>query len=539
MTDERSTEDSATIEKAIVKRKKGISPIWILPIVAALIGAWLLYKGIVDAPIKTVINFDTAEGITAGKTKVLYKGLQAGMVKSVNINPDLKTVDVVVDFDRRAKNLLLDTTEFWLVQPRISLQGITGLGTLLKGDHIAMRTGQGKGKRARRFKALTEPPTIPESAPGLHLTLISEDLSSISHGSPVYYKKEQVGDVQSYKLSDDEQHIEIKIYIHPEHSHLVKKHSRFWNASGIEVEGSTSGVKIRTQSMVSILAGGIAFFTPETGAESRKAESGAKFNLYTDYDSAHETGVAIQITFKGAQGLEENTTIKYRGINVGTVDSVVLSKSLDKVVVSAHLDPHARAFAREGTRFWIVEPEVGLAKVSHLGTLITGNYIEVRPAKKKGKFKWKFVGLLTPPMEKPTKTGLNIKLTADQLGSIKEGDKVYYREIVVGHVASYELAKTADQVLIHVSIQQRFAPLVRKNTVFWNASGIGVNWSLFKGLHVHTESLESILAGGVAFATPDNDKMGNRAKENAVFPLQAEVKDEWLKWKPTIKLPDK
>jgi len=87
MTNERSTEDSATIEKAIVKRKKGISPIWILPIVAALIGAWLLYKGIVDAPIKTVINFDTAEGITAGKTKVLYKGLQAGMVKSVNINP--------------------------------------------------------------------------------------------------------------------------------------------------------------------------------------------------------------------------------------------------------------------------------------------------------------------------------------------------------------------------------------------------------------------------------------------------------------------
>jgi paraquat-inducible protein B len=538
MTDERSNEDSATIEKAIVKRKKGISPIWILPIVAALIGAWLLYKGIVNAPIKTVINFDTAEGITAGKTKVLYKGLQAGMVKSVNINPDLKTVDVVVDFDRKAKNLLLDTTDFWLVQPQVSLQGITGLGTLFKGDYINMRSGKGKGKRARRFKALAKPPTIPDSAPGLHLTLTAEDLSSISHGSPVYYKKEQVGDVQSYKLSKDQQHIEIKIHIRTKYNHLVKKHSRFWNASGIEVEGGASGLKIRTQSMVSILVGGIAFFTPEAVGDGRKAANGDNFKLYTDYDSAHETGVAIQITFKGG-GLDENAKIQYRGITVGTVDSVVLSKSLDKVVVSAHLDPHVRAFAREGTRFWIVKPEVGLAKVSHLGTLITGKYIEVRPAKKKGKFKWKFVGLQTPPMEKPTKTGLNIKLTAEQLGSIKEGDKVYYREIVVGHVASYELAKTADQVLIHLNIQQRFAPLVRKNTVFWNASGIGVNWSLFKGLHVHTESLESILAGGVAFATPDNDKMGNRAKENAVFPLHAEVKDEWLKWKPTIKLPDK
>jgi len=536
MTDEKPTEDSATIEKAIVKRKRGISPIWILPIVAALIGAWLLYKGIVDAPVKIVINFDTAQGITAGKTKVLYKGLKAGMVKSVHLNRDLKSVDVVVDFDPRGKNLLRDTTEFWLVKPRVSVQGITGLGTVLRGDYIDMRATEGKGKPARRFKALAEPPSIPENAPGLHLTLMSEDLASFSRGTPVYYnKKIEVGKVQSYKLADDQKHTEINIYILPEYSHLVKKHSRFWNASGIEVEGGLSGLKIRTQSMVAILAGGITLFTPETVGDGRKAENGDNFKLYTDYDSAHETGVAIQITFKGG-GLDENAKIKYRGITVGTVDSVVLSKSLDKVVVSAHLAPHAGAFAREGTRFWIVEPEVGLAKVSHLGTLITGKYIEVRPAKKKGKFKWKFVGLQTPPMEKPTKTGLNIKLTADQLGSIKEGDKVYYREIVVGHVASYELAKTADQVLIHVNIQHRFAPLVRKNTVFWNASGIGVNWRLFKGLHLHTESLASILAGGVAFATPDNDKMGKRAKENAVFPLHAEAKDEWLKWKPTIKL---
>ena len=536
MTDEKPTEDSATIEKAIVKRKRGILPIWILPIVAALIGAWLLYKGIVDAPVKIVINFDTAQGITAGKTKVLYKGLKAGMVKSVHLNRDLKSVDVVVDFDPRGKNLLRDTTEFWLVKPRVSVQGITGLGTVLRGDYIDMRAREGKGKPVRRFKALAEPPSIPESAPGLHLTLMSEDMASFSRGTPVYYnKKIEVGKVQSYKLADDQKHTEINIYILPEYSHLVKKHSRFWNASGIEVEGGLSGLKIRTQSMVAILAGGITLFTPETVGDGRKAENGDNFKLYTDYDSAHETGVAIQITFKGG-GLDENAKIKYRGITVGTVDSVVLSKSLDKVVVSAHLAPHAGAFAREGTRFWIVEPEVGLAKVSHLGTLITGKYIEVRPAKEKGKFKWKFVGLQTPPMEKPTKTGLNIKLTADQLGSIKEGDKVYYREIVVGHVASYELAKTADQVLIHVNIQHRFAPLVRKNTVFWNASGIGVNWRLFKGLHLHTESLASILAGGVAFATPDNDKMGKRAKENAVFPLHAEAKDEWLKWKPTIKL---
>jgi len=179
MTDNKPNEESVTMEKAIVKRKKSISPIWLLPLVAALIGVWLLYKGIVEAPIKVVINFETAGGITAGKTKLLYKGLKTGVVGSVQIGPDLKSVDVAVDFDRSAESLLGSETEFWLVKPQVSLEGISGLGTLVAGDYIAMRPADGHGRPTRKFKALATPPPIPEKAPGLHLILNAKNLASV------------------------------------------------------------------------------------------------------------------------------------------------------------------------------------------------------------------------------------------------------------------------------------------------------------------------------------------------------------------------
>ncbi len=535
MTDKKPQEETLRAEQAVVKQKRGISPIWILPIVAALIGGWLLYKGIVEAPIEVVINFDTGEGITAGKTKVIYKGLNAGVVKSLKMNPDLKSVDVTVEFDLRAKPALLSNTEFWLVKPRLSLTEVSGLGTVLKGNYIAMRVNDWDDKQARKFKALSEPPPVSEDTPGLHLTLVSNNLS-VGHGSPVYYKKIEVGDVQSYKLSENKQEVKTKIYIHPQYSHLVNEKTRFWNAGGISVSGGLSGLKIRTESLETVLTGGLAFFTPENESNAPAAQNDHIFTLYDDYESAHQTGVQIKITFDSVDGVGKDTEVKYHGITVGDVDSVAFGPSLEKVTLSVHLDRNASVLASEGTQFWVVKPEFGLSKISHLGTLITGVYIAIMPAMKKGEPKYDFIGQRKPPSEKPAEWGLNIILTSNQLGSIKVGDKVYYREIVVGEVSSYELADFSDHVRIYLNIQRRYTPLVREKSVFWNASGIGVDFGLFSGLEIQTESLESMMSGGIAFATPDNDDMGERVNENAVFPLHTEMNEHWLKWKPNIKL---
>ena len=351
MTEVKSKKESPGVENAVIKRKKGISPIWILPLVAALIGVWLIYKGIVEAPIKVVINFETAGGITAGKTKVLYKGLKTGVVKSVQIGPDFKSVDVAVDFDRSAESLLHSNTEFWLVRPRVSLEGISGLGTLVAGDHIAMRPADGHGQPARKFKALAAPPAIPENAPGLHLTLNSRDLASVQVGSPVYYKRIAVGDVQSYKLVEDEQQIAIRIYIRPQYTQLVNEHTRFWNASGIEVDGSLSGFKIRTQSFTSMLMGGIAFFTPETASEGRLAKNGDQFELFKDFQAA-EAGTPIRIRFATAEGLVEGQTkVMFKGMTVGYVKRLIPLPDLLEMDAEVIIHPRAERFLLSDTQF--------------------------------------------------------------------------------------------------------------------------------------------------------------------------------------------
>ena len=237
-----------------------------------------------------------------------------------------------------------------------------------------------------------------------------------------------VGRVSGYELRAASDNVIIHADIARHYAHLVRKKSVFWNAGGISIHGGLfSGAQIDLESLQSLLAGGIAFYTPEHESKGQPAGQGETFKLYADLESARQ--------------------------------------------------------------------------------------IE--------------------PADQP---GLKVILRADRLGSITKTNNVFYREIVVGKVSGYELAATADHVLIYVEIEHRFAPLVRKNSVFWNASGIDVHFGLFSGAEIHTESLKSILAGGIAFATPNEDNMGQRVQQNAVFELYPKVKDEWLKWTPKIRL---
>jgi paraquat-inducible protein B len=218
------------------------------------------------------------------------------------------------------------------------------------------------------------------------------------------------------------------------------------------------------------------------------------------------------------------------------VESVAFSPSLEEVILSARLDDNAATLAREGTQFWVVKVEFGLAAIRNLGTIVTGDYIAIRPTEEGGESTYEFEGLRKPPVEEPAQWGLTIVLVNDNRGSISVGNKVFYRDIVVGEVTSYELAETGDHVRIYLNIQQRYAPLVREHSVFWNASGVDVNFGLFSGLEINTESFEAILAGGIAFATPDNADMGEQAKQHAVYSLQPKGEDEWRLWKPRIEL---
>ena len=239
---------------------------------------------------------------------------------------------------------------------------------------------------------------------------------------------------------------------------------------------------------------------------------------------------------QSGDGLNPGTAIRFKGIEVGKVESVELTDDLKAVLLNARVIKASARIASAGSQFWVVKPELGLVRTANLDTLVSGQYLEVLPADKPGKAQTYFEARPQAPSAEAREEGLRLVLSAARRGSIKPGVVVSYREVPVGKVTDFELGPTSDRVLIHVLIEPRYAPLVRSGSRFWNASGIGVDAGLFKGVKVRTESLEALLEGGIAFATPDNAVMGGPAQPGQTFALNDEVNEEWLKWAPKIRL---
>ena len=255
---------------------------------------------------------------------------------------------------------------------------------------------------------------------------------------------------------------------------------------------------------------------------------------YLVYQRVQEFGPKITIRFRNGGGLKiGETPIKYRGVTIGEVRGVELSKDNQRVEVSARLKRSAMSIAREGALFWIVRPEVGVGTISGLATIVTGPHIEALPGS--GASKSEFVGLENAPVSVEQK-GLKVFLLASRLASLKAGSPVYYRGIEVGAVQKADLSTNATAVVIHVLIRQRYANLVRTGSKFWNASGVDVKLGLFRGAEISVESLRSLVSGGIAFATP-NDPKSVPVRDGIIFHLEEEAKKEWLEWTPILPIP--
>jgi len=254
---------------------------------------------------------------------------------------------------------------------------------------------------------------------------------------------------------------------------------------------------------------------------------------YLVYDRIRQAGPVITIRFKDGSGMRPGQTpIKYRGVTVGEVVAVELSEDQKSVEVKARLKHNAESIARGGTVFWIVRPEVGVGSISGLSTVITGPEIQALPGS--GESMSEFSGLESAPAALEMQ-GLKVILRASHLGAPQRNSPVYYRGIEVGVVQETDLSPDATSAEVHVIIRQRYARLVRTDSVFWNASGASVHAGLFSGLEFKLESLKALAAGGVAFATAGNSN-AIPAKAGMVFTLNPEPKKEWLEWAPQIKL---
>lgn len=485
-----------------------------------------------QAGIRIKVHLTDYEGLQAGRTPVMYKGIQVGSMKTLKIDDGLDGAMAELTLDPLAEDYLVEGTQFWVVKPSISLAGITGLEALVKGNYIAIRPGEKGARPQREFEARAKAPPLDLKAPGLHLVLFADTLGSLEIGSPVTYRQVKVGSVQSYQFARNSKRILIGVHIEKEYAGLVNGSTRFWNASGITLTGGLSGIKIKSESLQTLMAGGIAFDTPQKNVPLKRHIP--RFRLLENEEAANRAGTLVTIRVDRADGLKPGTPIRFRGLDVGSIESVDLTSDLQAVLLRARITDAADRIARAGTQFWVVKPAFGLVRTENLDTLIGGQYLEVQPALKSQGPQRDFIALPEAPEVVGQEVGLPLTLSASRRGSIKPGVPVTYREVQVGKVTGYELGQSADRVLIHILIEPRYAALVRGGSRFWNSSGFGFDWGLFKGATVRTESLETLIDGGIAFATPDGEQMGNPARPQQTFALFDKPDDAWLQWAPKI-----
>ncbi len=498
---------------AVETRKSRISIVWLLPLIALFLGSWLIFENFLEEDLTIQIHFESGAGLVAGKTALKHKGVHIGSVSTFRLDDDLKGVTAKVIVDKNAGSALNENTKFWLVEPRISLQGISGLETLVGGSYIAMLPGD--GKPVKEFQALKEPPPLSTSEPGLHLTLKTDDLGSIHLGAPVHFRKLIVGDVQNYAINSEADGIDIRIHIKEEYKHLVKKNAHFWNCSGVSLSGDLGGLTVKAESIASIISGGIAFFHPENEDVAPPAENHNVFKLYEDYNSA-DAGIPVSIIFDSASGLiEGKTRVLYKGVEAGRLNKLILNNNLNSIVGEFHFAPGLEYALNENTKFWVVKPRFSLTEVSGLDTIVSGNYIGMS-FKKGEEDKRSYEILPEPPAINNGAEGTRLILTSSDLGSISRGTTIYYRKLPVGQVLDYHLTRNKQKILININIEKPYKKLINKSSRFWNISGISVKGD-FNGIDIRTESLESIISGGIAFSTSDVD--AEKVVNNYTFEL--------------------
>src|SRR5215469_16917256 len=258
MADPQTPSGSIPESRAVARKKTRLSLVWTIPIVATVVGLWVAVTRIRSEGPKITIVFQSAEGLEAGKTKINYRGVDIGTISAIRLSDDHKQVITTAQMAPHTEVFLVEDSRFWVVRPRISGANVTGLGTLISGAYVGVEIGSSK-KQKRAFIALETPPVIAGQLPGRLFVLKTTTLGSLDTGTPIYFRRFQVGEVVSYDLDKDGRSITVKVFVRAPYDQYVNPNTRFWHASGIDVSLSAGGLKVQTQSVLSILVGGIAF----------------------------------------------------------------------------------------------------------------------------------------------------------------------------------------------------------------------------------------------------------------------------------------
>jgi paraquat-inducible protein B len=324
------TDNPSIAVHASTRRSRRLSVIWVIPLVAIGIGAWLAWDTLSKRGPTITISFDTAEGLQAGQSQLKFKEIVLGTVQSLTLTPDHSRVLVGVATTRQAKPLLTDQTVFWVVKPRLFAGNISGLSTVLSGAYIGMLPGQSAGKQQRQFTGLENPPVLEAAVPGHVFKLKASRLGSISLGSPVSFRDLDVGEVLGWEIADMAESVTILAFVRSPFDSYVHDDTRFWNASGVSLKLSSAGVELQLESLRALLLGGIAFDTPAGQAGAAVSADQHVFPLFADRDTANAASYtrkipAVSYFSSSVRGLGPGSEVTMHGLVVGHVTDVRLS----------------------------------------------------------------------------------------------------------------------------------------------------------------------------------------------------------------------
>ncbi|WP_397448757.1 intermembrane transport protein PqiB [Pseudomonas sp. NA-150] len=486
MPDHSNTPVTPTPGAPEVKRRRfNVSLVWLVPIIAALVGVSMVIHNARMAGPTITISFLTAEGLEANKTQVKYKNVVIGKVTVITLSDDRSHIDATVDLNATAKSFAVEDSRFWVVRPRIGAGGVSGVDTLLSGAFIGADAGV-SNNNLDHFTGLETPPPITYGEKGTHYTLHTEDLGSLDVGSNVYYRRIPVGEVVSFKLSDDGKGLDVQVFVNAPYDKFVTTNSRFWNASGIDVSLTAGGLKVNTQSLSSIIAGGIAFVEPKYSPNPELAKEHTDFTLFADQDTAlaPPDGVPryIQMRFdQPLRGLVVGAAVEFQGVDIGRVVSVDLDfdpvKKDFPTIIGAVIYPKRLGRAHEkllkepgatdeekGGKLISELVRRGLRAQARNGNLLTGQlYIALD-----------FVPDAKPvvydadarPAQVPTVAGSLDKLQEELQGIVDKISKLPIEQIAANLNGSLaELQKTLKQVNGDVLPEMRNTLVQTKNTL--------------------------------------------------------------------------
>lgn len=319
---------------ATVRSKRRISKIWTIPLVSLALGLWMLSYSFTHQGPSFEIQFNNADDLVAGKTKIKLLSVDIGVVDSIILTEDASGVVVNARLEKQYASLLNEDTQFWVERARVGTSGVTGLSTLLSGAYIKVLPGS-SAREQDVFVGLETPPLTNVNTPGVRLLLESKNASAISTGDPVLFNGYQVGGVESMTLDEHSQTVKYDVFIKAPFHNLVTENVRFWDISGISMKASPRGFDVTLGSLDTVLAGGLSFSLPPQLPPGDQVSDGAQFQLYSSLEKTLEKHYRQRLYYvvsfsQPIGGLSEGSPVVYRGIPVGQVEKVLLKELIEQ-----------------------------------------------------------------------------------------------------------------------------------------------------------------------------------------------------------------